>query len=430
MTDGEDEVCPTCGGAGFVRREVPMDNPSFGKAEPCDCVLAEPEESRRERLTRLSNLDKLEQFTLSSLAGGTFNTVISNADLAVAREFAAEPEGSLVILGPSGSGKTALAAAIANDRVERGLPVLFMVAPDLLDHLRAGYTASDGDLSYDQLLAQVKESPLLALDDIDISARTDWAREKLFQILNHRQISGLATIYTATTDSGLGDRLASRLRGPNSTRLSLVKESSSYSQVGGMTKERLALLNFSNFELRGSGLQTEERESLVAAQAAAREFAERPRGFLTLLGVNGCGKTHLAAAAAGKAFANQLSVHFAVVPELLDRLRSSFAPERDSSADESWDQVREADLVVLDDLGSQVSSPWAQEKLFQIVNYRSVAGLATIVTSDCDREQLRSAHGRIASRIFDPRLGVTIAIIAPHHTLGRAAGTSGRRRGR
>jgi len=197
-----------------------------------------------------------------------------------------------------------------------------------------------------------------------------------------------------------------------------------------MTDESLSLLTFSNFDLRGSGLQPEEQESLVAAHAAAREFAAQPEGSLTLLGVNGCGKTHLAAAVSNKALASGLSVCFAVVPDLLDELRPSDGQDRASADREVWTDVRESDVVILDDLSAQASSPWAQEKLFQIVNYRSVGGRATVLTSDSGRKQLTAAHPRIAARVLDPRQGVTIAIIAPHYALGRIEASGGARRRR
>jgi len=293
--------------------------------------------------------------------------------------------------------------------------------PDLLDHLRAGYGASDGDLTYDQLSEQVRNSPFLVLDDIDAAAPTDWAREKLFQVLNHRQSAELPTVFTCADPARLDPRLATRLSSPATVTIALRGPSvgTTYAQVGGMTADRLALMTFANFKIPASSrLQPEERESLLAALQAARQFAEQPRGFLSLLGTNGCGKTHLAAAIANKVVAAGHSVFFAVVPDLLDHLRASFAPGKEASYDETFERVRTVDLLILDDLGAQVASPWAQEKLFQIVNYRTVAGMATVVTTDRDRKDLVAAHPRIAARLFDPGVGTEIAILAPHYSVG------------
>ena len=43
-------ACPICGGAGFVRRKREIDDPLFGRAEPCDCVLVETADTRLRRL--------------------------------------------------------------------------------------------------------------------------------------------------------------------------------------------------------------------------------------------------------------------------------------------------------------------------------------------------------------------------------------------
>ena len=85
--------------------------------------------------------------------------------LRTARSFAEHPSGWLIFTGSYGSGKTHLAAAVANYRVEHGLPVLFIVAPDLLDHLRATY-APDSPVTYDERFQQVRDVEVLILDDL------------------------------------------------------------------------------------------------------------------------------------------------------------------------------------------------------------------------------------------------------------------------
>ena len=160
---------------------------------------------------------------------------------------------------------------------------------------------------------------------------------------------------------------------------------------------------------------------------AAREYAEEPGGWLVILGANGCGKTHIAAGIANKSVARGASVFFAVVPDLLDHLRKSFAPNADVLYDDLFEQVRNAGLLVLDDMGAHSSTPWAEEKLYQIVNYRTLSHLPTIVTTDLRPEGVLQVHPRIYSRIFDPHAGSVIEILAPHYALGRAPGRAPRK---
>lgn len=424
--EGDEEVCGICGGAGFVRRPYPVDHPRFGKAEPCECVLAEDETVRRNRLERISNIGALRRFTFENLVptGRSGESDWFERAFEAVKAYAEEPEGWLVLTGGSGSGKTHLAAALANRRIELGQPALFMVVPDLLDHLRASYDADEDDLGFEQMFDHVRNAPLLILDDIDTGAGTAWAKEKMLQVVNHRFNLGLATVFTTSTrPQELDDRLATRLCDETLSRVLVLDGAGrgAYHQVGGMTRDRLAAMQFRDFDVRGAGLRPEERESLEAALRASMAYADDPRGWLTLQGANGCGKTHLAAAIANRALQRGLGVFFAVVPDLLDYLRASFAPGKDAPYDELFDQVRNVDLLVLDDLGAQSTTPWAQEKLYQVVNYRHVAGLPTVVTTDQPLDALQAAHPRIIARVADPHAGAILVILAPHYRLGRTA---------
>lgn len=423
--------CPRCRGAGFLRRERPLDDPRFGRAEPCDCILHEAAEVRTSRLARLSNLGSLARFSFENLsvAGEAPGRGLSPVTRAAAQAYAAEPAGWLVITGPSGSGKTHLAAAVANRRIALGGPALFMVVPDLLDHLRASYDATGDELGFEAMFDQVRNAPFLVLDDVDAAAGTPWAREKLFQVVNHRYNAQLPTVFTCTgRPQTLDDRLATRLADEQlSTVIHLeaapAGQGGAYAQVGGMSRERLAEMQFRDL-IAQSSWSSVERESFHAALAAAREYAEEPAGWLVLLGANGCGKTHLAAAIANRALSHGRSVFFAVVPDLLDHLRRSFAPTSEATYDELFEQVRNAGLLVLDDLGAHSSTPWAEEKLYQVVNYRTVSRLPTVLTSDLKPETMGRLHPRIYARVLDPQAGKRVEILVPHYSLGRDDGAA------
>src|SRR5439155_17587012 len=113
--------------------------------------------------------------------------------------------------GASGCGKTHIAAAVANELLETGAPVLFVVVPDLLDHLRSTYHPG-ADQAYDELFDRVREAPVLVLDDLGTQAPTPWAEEKLFQLLNHRFNARLPTVVTTgLLPDQIGERLRTRL---------------------------------------------------------------------------------------------------------------------------------------------------------------------------------------------------------------------------
>ena len=188
----QESVCPICKGAGYVREDVPVGHPHFGRAITCDCLLGELRERNFNELQRFSNLDALRHLTFE-----TFNPDVPGVAkaFAAAREFVGDPRGWLVFYGGYGAGKTHLAAAIANELVDQHTRVLFQVVPDLLDHLRSAFSPSS-DLRYDELFEAVKSVHVLVLDDLAEESQTAWAKEKLFQLFNHRYNHRLPTVVT------------------------------------------------------------------------------------------------------------------------------------------------------------------------------------------------------------------------------------------
>lgn len=157
---------------------------------------------------------------------------------------------------------------------------------------------------------------------------------------------------------------------------------------------------FENFDAGIPGTQR--------AYSRARAFAEHPAKWLVLMGNYGCGKTHLAAAIANTVLSQGYEVLFAVVPDLLDHLRSTFGPSSEVAYDERFEQVRGADVLILDDFGTENATPWAREKLFQLFNHRYNYRLPTVITSNRKPEEI---DPRIFSRMSDRELCEEITLI-------------------
>jgi DNA replication protein DnaC len=333
-----------------------------------------------------------------------------------AAEYAANPAGWLVLVGPSGCGKTHLAAAIANARLARGESVMFQVVPDLLDYLRAAFHPSS-DVTYDELFEHVRNAPLLLLDDLGTQSATPWAQEKLFQLINHRYNAQLPLVITTNHRlEELDERLRARLADPSLSQVCVVAEweSATLERLGGLSAELLASMTFASFDPHGMALDDMGSDSLRRALQAAQSFAREPSGWLVFMGTYGCGKTHLAAAIANDCQTRGQAVHFVVVPDLLDYLRATYSPDSRVTYDQLFEHVRSAPLLVLDDLGAQSSTPWAQEKLFQLINHRYNARLPTVITTNLSLDQIDQ---RLASRMADQRLSALFAIQSPPYRL-------------
>jgi len=431
-------ACPICNGAGFVYTNVPVGHPDFGKAVPCRCIRKESEKERQARLERYSNLGALTRLTFDNLipqgrSGDTNNQQRFTAAYEAAKAFAAEPKGWLVLVGPSGCGKTHLAAAIANECLKHVHPFFFTTTPDLLSHLRSAFSPNS-EVTYDEFFNRVRDAPLLILDDLGAQTSTPWAKEKLDQLLTHRFNSQLPTvIVTIIPIEELEERIRTRLTDPELCQICVVEEKQPSSLEYGWSPEfeLQRSMTFDNFDWRRVNLPPEQRQNLELVFRSALDFAKSPDGWLVLQGVTGCGKTHLAAAIANYCLQGGKPALFVVVPDFLDHLRATFTPESKVSYDQLFESVKNAPLLILDDFGEQSTTPWAQEKLYQVINYRYNARLPTVITARCSLDEIDSP---ISSRLADPKISVVWNIIVPDYrtdaTSSRKKVTRGGRKGR
>ncbi len=424
-------LCPKCHGSGWVTRRVHIGHPEFGQAVPCTCQETEDANTRAAALRRYSNLGALSRisFATTDLEGplpDAASRQMFSEGVAAAARFAEDPQAWLVLTGPSGSGKTHLAVAIANRCIERNQTAFFIVAADLLDHLRAAYSP-DSPVSYDELFEQVRNVPVLILDDLSLANATPWAQEKLFQVINHRYNNALPTVVTVRGPlQRLDDALRTRLEGADGTA-TVVQLGNFNSRlvmgIGEIRAEMLQRMTFENFDTTGGANATPaEQESLDRAMHTAQAFAAEPEGWLLFNGPRGSGKTHLAVAIAGEQLRQGSQVFFAFVPTLLDHLRATFSPDSPVGYDELFEQINSVPLLVLDDLGAESSTAWAEEKLYQIIVHRHEARLPTVITTVSTIEELEDTKSRIASRLVDGMVVDWLPIAAPNYRDQRRRG--------
>jgi DNA replication protein DnaC len=431
------EVCPICGGVGFLRRELPVGDPNFGKLVPCICKQNESNQVARNKLYQLSNLEAFKTMSFSSFSVqgrlGLADEQIRSLQYALsqAQQFAGNPRGWLLMMGSYGCGKTHLAAAIANTCVEFGMHTIFLTVPDLLDWLRYSYDATDD--TFEKRFEELRNVSLLVLDDLGAHNTTAWAAEKLFQIIDYRYIRKLPTVITTNLElEDIDDRIRSRLQDPDlvtSVRISAPDYRSPVKDSRDPLLYQLHLLSdrsFGNFSLREpENLSSDIQLNLEKVFRAAQEFAEHPRGWLVMTGTYGCGKTHLAAAIGNYRKGMGDNPIFVVVPDLLDHLRATFSPTSSTSYDDLFNRVKSAPILVLDDLGTQSATPWAREKLYQIFNERYNAKLPTVITMSSNLEDL---DARIRSRMLDTRVCMIYEILAPSYRGGSSKSARARRK--
>ena len=430
-----------------MRYEVPLDDPRFGRLEPCTCRAADIVEGARTRLFELSRLDRLSHLTFDDFEArgnknAKFMTPQDTNSLQAAKEagedYARNQKGWLLIEGGYGCGKTHLAAAIANFAVNSGTPTLFITVPDLLDTLRFAF--SDPETTFEARFEEVRNADLLLLDDFGTQNATAWAQEKLFQIMNYRYINKLPTVITTNLmldeiESRIRSRLQDeefvqhvRITAPDFRR----PTETSNPGISMLSLPEIKAMTFKSFETREDevgkeavtttttekqdrfGNKVKDKEitrvkvtqedvkSLRKAHNAAVEFAEEPEGWLVLLGGSFCGKTHLAAAIGNYRIDLGGQATLVEVADLLDYMRQTFRPTSDVSFDRRFNEIKPTPLMILDDLKeSGTSSVWAEDKLYQVLNHRYYAHLPTVITSTLKPDAFAVNYPGLWNKILD-----------------------------
>lgn len=217
-------ICQYCSGAGYLRYDVPVDDPRFGQLIVCECTRKELNAKRQQILLKSSRLDNLRHLTFENWERKYVGTPPLNSPdsayqtaLLYRENLSLNDRSWLFFHGTVGTGKTRLAAAIGNYRLDRGEPAVFMVVPELLDHLRAAYSPNS-EIGYDELFESLKNTPLLILDELGMDTATPWARDKLYQLINFRYNTRLPTVITMNAGAeAIDDRLWSRINDRNLT---------------------------------------------------------------------------------------------------------------------------------------------------------------------------------------------------------------------
>jgi DNA replication protein DnaC len=131
------------------------------------------------------------------------------------------------------------------------------------------------------------------------------------------------------------------------------------------------------------------------------ERLDEGRGIWFVGGV-GTGKTTLAMLISKAAMDADRTVAIYSLPRLLALLRETYDDAAELSLNDLIDRLCSVDLLHIDDVGAEQSSPWVLEQLYTIVNTRYEDGNAILLTTNLDREALEDQIGpRTVSRIYE-----------------------------
>ena len=151
------------------------------------------------------------------------------------------------------------------------------------------------------------------------------------------------------------------------------------------------------------------------AVKAAWNYSQNLEGWLVLCGDTGRGKSHLGVAIAVECLERAEAVTWVFLPRLFDDLRDLYASGDAQAATDRYAAVRDAPLLVVDDLGAEKNTDWTREKLHLLFVHRHNHRLPTVVTTNVD---VPRQQGPIGSRLRDRRLSQVIRVEGPDYRPG------------
>ena len=233
--------CEFCGKPRYTKGFVLKDRVAWIPTgpDPCDCekgqeAQAAKEEARRQReaeeqaqeraerqrakIKRIIGASGIGKRFLNRKFDNFVTSPLTETSYKIARGYAnnfkhlqkdpeSQEKNGLLITGPKGTGKTHLAAAIANQLMAEGVPVIFATMIDLLAKIKASFE-NKSTANEEEIMRLYKTADLLIIDDIGKEQPTEWALAKIYQIINARYEDYRPVIITSNySPSELVDRM-------------------------------------------------------------------------------------------------------------------------------------------------------------------------------------------------------------------------------
>ncbi len=161
---------------------------------------------------------------------------------------------------------------------------------------------------------------------------------------------------------------------------------------------------FEKFDL--SLYPEDARDTMRIVFESCKKFADnfpRVSANLLLQGGTGLGKTYLSACIARVVAAKGCSVCYesaSAALETFEKQKFSRSPEEAEASATRVQRMLGCDLMILDDLGTEMITPMSVSALYTLINTRLVNGKKTIISTNCSTEELqRKYSAQICSRI-------------------------------
>lgn len=152
----------------------------------------------------------------------------------------------------------------------------------------------------------------------------------------------------------------------------------------GELGERFYDARFDNFKINSDIPAMKEAVEVIKGYLKTFEKHKKNGGGLVLIGPKGTGKTHLMAAMAHEFTNKSITVIYKPIQELLDAIYSSFSYQNSQTPELLLKPLRDADVLMLDDIGTEEDTNRAKVQLHKIINMRYNVKRPLIISSNAE----------------------------------------------
>ena len=161
---------------------------------------------------------------------------------------------------------------------------------------------------------------------------------------------------------------------------------------------------FDNFDLRYYSGEALTRIKMIVeiTKNYAENFEAGKSGSIIMMGNTGLGKTHLSSAMGGVIIGKGNDVYYTGAVDMLSDFEADrFSYDRSGESSAALEKYFTSDLLIIDDLGTELINQFSTSCLYNIINTRLIKKKATIINTNFTRDELRKKYqDRITSRIF------------------------------
>ena len=186
----DERLCAVCHGLGYIIG--PHADSTRAIACPANCDINE----NRKMLAANSNVSP--HMKTATLREALFPAAIQPAvQELLATVYGENVGGFQLIHGPNGTGKTYLLAATINEAIRNQRSAYYTTALDIINDLRRAVMDKNDRLAESNLIKRIQDVTVLCVDELGRERQTEYAVEKMFQILNARYEAAHTHLQTA-----------------------------------------------------------------------------------------------------------------------------------------------------------------------------------------------------------------------------------------